>query len=73
MNIRLGMSVHCGCVEKMSRMVNSLSGHDTKGQCSLEYREEISVQREHTWVTTGKYVDDQIMSQSLLRKHLKGV
>lgn len=49
MNNRLGMPVRHGCVEKMSRMVSSLSEHDMKRLVQSEYREEISVYGEHTW------------------------
>ena len=69
----LSTTVPRGCVEKMSSLANNLSAHNMKMLIQSECRRGISMIKD-TWVTTNKYVDEQIMNQSLLRnKHSKRV
>lgn len=74
MDIRfLSTTVPRGFVEKMNGLDNNLSAHNMKMLIQSECRRGISMIKD-TWVTTNKYMDEQIMNQLLLRnKHIERV
>lgn len=71
--IAIDQAVPSGCVETM-RIANNVSGHDMKRLIQYASGRRTVVNREDSWVTTNKYVDEWIINQSPFRReHLRNV